>query len=115
MAQDFGWFIHTINTATGETVGNSTTNQTVNTDSTGAGTFLETGETFQVGTKTYTFIGTGMVDKVEGFYAKSNGQQFFFCYCPGTAGRSGQPEAGNQVRGIAGQGVEQVPALLSRS
>jgi hypothetical protein len=35
-------------------------------------------------------------------------------YCPGTAGRSGQPEPGNQVLGIAGQGLEQVPALLSR-
>ena len=30
-----------------------------------------------------------------------------FRYCPGTAGRSGQPEAGNQVLGIAGQGLEQ--------
>src|SRR3954452_24445916 len=36
-------------------------------------------------------------------------------YCPGIAGRSGQPEARNQVSGIAGQGLEQVPALLSRS
>src|SRR3954465_15759738 len=35
-------------------------------------------------------------------------------YCPGLQRRSGQPEARNQVLGIAGQGLEQVPALLSR-
>src|SRR3954465_12118856 len=35
-------------------------------------------------------------------------------YCPGLQRRSGQSEARNQVLGIAGQGLEQVPALLPR-
>src|SRR3954462_2862103 len=35
-------------------------------------------------------------------------------YCPGLQRRSGQPEARNQVLGIAGQSLEQVPALLPR-
>ena len=69
MAQDTGWFIQTVNRANEKIVGNSTPNQTISTDSTGAGTLLETGETFQVGTKTYTFIGTATADTVGGFYA----------------------------------------------
>ena len=78
MAQDTGWFIQTVNRANEMIVGNSTPNQTISTDSTGAGTLLETGETFQVGTKTYTFIGTATVGDVEGFYAKSGKSTFFF-------------------------------------
>src|SRR4051794_5328758 len=78
MTQDSGWFVHSINKAAQKTTGNSTPNQTVSTDSTGAGNVLETGETFQIGAKTYIFVGTATVDNVDGFYAKSGGQQFFF-------------------------------------
>ena len=35
-----------------------------------------------------------------------------FGYCPGLQQQSGQSEARNQVLGIAGQGLEQVAALI---
>ncbi len=46
MAQDTGWFIHSINASNDRTVGKSTANATVDTNGTGAGNSLQVGEKF---------------------------------------------------------------------
>ena len=85
MAQDTGWFSHSIG-SNGRTTGNSTSNITINTDGTGAGPTLQIGETFQIGTATYTYSGTATVGGVNGFYATIGTQRTFFSETPASNG-----------------------------
>jgi Hint domain len=77
MAQSTGWNIHRVG-SNDRTVGSTTPNTTISTDSTGAGPSLQAGETFQIGTTTYTYGGTATAGTVGGFYATSGGNTFFF-------------------------------------